>query len=125
MKPKDKKRARTTSATPGHGISLAEQKNGEPITKVQEGEDDVVMIANNEAMQAEAEQEARKRAREKRAAGIFEAWFTTGQEARDVAMLPVCDQPPPHMVKTKLLKHQLQALRWMVEMEHPKPRTFL
>ena len=53
-----------------------------------------------------------------RAASILGSLFA--ENSVDVALLPVCDQPPRMRPTTVLLKHQLQGLRWMIEMEHPK-----
>lgn len=71
------------------------------------------------AEQAEKKAEAR---RKQRAIDAFDSFF--GASARDVAQLPTCPQPKGdgHKLKTQLLKHQLQALRWMAQMEHPRPR---
>jgi SWI/SNF-related matrix-associated actin-dependent regulator of chromatin subfamily A3 len=41
-----------------------------------------------------------------------------GLSVLDLEKLPLATQPP--QVKTKMLQYQLQGLRWMMEMEHPR-----
>lgn len=78
--------------------------------------------AEDEEFLAQQAIERAKARRRQRAEGAFDSFF--GESARDVAHLPTCPQPSRSRVKTRLLRHQLQALRWMAEMEHPRPRRF-
>lgn len=87
----------------------------------QQPEDGEEKEADAQFLADQAERKAAAR-RQQRADDVFDSFF--GASSRDVAQLPTCPQPKGdrHKLKTKLLKHQLQALRWMVQMEHPRPR---
>lgn len=75
-----------------------------------------------EAQNAIQEEMERTRTVAVRANTILSSLFA--ENSVDVALLPVCDQPTGMRPTTVLLKHQLQGLRWMIEMEHPKlPQT--
>lgn len=78
----------------------------------------------DEGWLAEQAKLAAESRRKHQANDVFDTFF--GESSSDLALLQECNQPPntgPHSVATSLLKHQLQALRWMVEMEHPRPRS--
>jgi hypothetical protein len=64
-------------------------------------------------------QREREKRHEARGDEVYTDYFSN---ERNVLLLP--EAPQPDKMKTKLLKHQLQGLKWMVEQEHPQLRTF-